>query len=261
MSQSSTSASRAHVFQDDGTPLNATFSFEFRDGKTTILFYSRGGARGGPNERNSDYLVALEILIARLGAGGARLEQVLLETQREQRVLNVPAVDLRTADAHEVKARICREQISNRTRQIRLFFSRLNVAPEMIEQFLSRGGTSSVEPGAPEQHEPATIHSRTEGGVRVRLSNVAERDPGLRTAAIRMHGPRCVACGFSFGDTYGDWGADFIEVHHLQPLADGARATDPSKDLVPLCANCHRMVHRRHGITLTLEELRAKMQP
>lgn len=259
MSQSSTSASRAQVFEDDGTPLNATFSFELRDGKTTILFYSRGGARGGPNERNSDYLIALEILIARLGAGGARLDQVLLETLREQRVLDVPPVDLRTADAHAVKTRICREQISNRTRQIRLFFSELNLAPEKIEEFLSRGRAGAVEPGAPDWHEPVTILSRTEGRVRVRLSNVAERDPSLRAAAIRVHGARCVACGFSFGDTYGEWGADFIEVHHLQPIADGERATDPANDLLPLCANCHRMVHRRRGITLTIEELRAKM--
>ncbi|WP_434389838.1 HNH endonuclease [Melittangium boletus] len=259
MSQSSTSASRAQVFEDDGTPLQATFSFELRDGKTTLLFFSRGGTIGGPNERNRDYIIALEVLLARLGAGGARLDEVRLETLREQRVLNVHPVDLRTADAHEVKTRICREQISNRTRQIRLFFSGLNVVPERIEEFLSKGRAGAFEPGAPDWHEPAVLLSRTEGRARVRLSSTAERDPSLRADAIRVHGARCMACGFSFSETYGEWGADFIEVHHLQPISDGERVTNPAKDLVPLCANCHRMVHRKRGITLTLDELRAKL--
>ncbi|RKI63694.1 hypothetical protein D7X55_19470 [Corallococcus sp. AB049A] len=259
MSQSSTSAYRAQVFEDDGTPLKATFNFQLRDGKTTILFYSRGGKSDLPGARNPDYHLGLEVLIGRLGSGGARLDEVHLETGREHRVLDVPPMDLRIADANKVRKHLSRAQESNGIRQIRLFFSGLNVPLEQIEEFLSRGSAGVMVPDAPDWYEPVTVLSRTEGRVRVRLSKVAERDPSLRAAAIRVHGARCVVCGFSFGDTYGEWGAGFIEVHHLLPIADGERATDPTKELRPLCANCHCMVHRRRGITLTIEELRAKL--
>jgi predicted HNH restriction endonuclease len=99
--------------------------------------------------------------------------------------------------------------------------------------------------------------ARTEGGTIVRLSRTAERDPALRTEAIRIHGTDCAGCGFSFGRAYGPWGENYIEIHHVIPLGDGKeRLTDPATDLIPLCANCHRMVHRRPGTCLSLAELR-----
>lgn len=102
--------------------------------------------------------------------------------------------------------------------------------------------------------------ARTEGGVTVRISRTAERDPALRTEAVRIHGTDCAGCGFSFGRAYGAWGENYIEIHHVIPLGDGKeRRTDPQTDLIPLCANCHRMVHRRPGTCLSLEELRALM--
>ena len=41
-------------------------------------------------------------------------------------------------------------------------------------------------------------------------------------------------------------GDGFIEVHHLSPISQQteAHAIDPTTDLVPLCANCHAMIHR-----------------
>ena len=57
---------------------------------------------------------------------------------------------------------------------------------------------------------------------------------------------RCEVCEFDFGATYGPHGAGFIEAHHRVPLAQlpatGARTT--LADLAPVCANCHRMIHR-----------------
>jgi len=106
--------------------------------------------------------------------------------------------------------------------------------------------------------------SRTEGGRRVFVSQRAERDVRLRNRAIELHGTSCQACGFNFGHTYGSWGEGFAEVHHLLPLGNkdtGERETDPQKDLIVLCANCHRMAHRKRGITLTVEELKEKINP
>jgi len=67
-------------------------------------------------------------------------------------------------------------------------------------------------------------------------------------------------CGFSFGTSYGALGDGFAEVHHLAPLGTltGSVLVDPETDVVVLCANCHRMVHRQDP-PLTPDELRAAM--
>ncbi len=50
----------------------------------------------------------------------------------------------------------------------------------------------------------------------------------------------------SLGDVYGNIGEGYIEVHHLNPISqtEGSHKVDPTTDLVPLCANCHAMIHR-----------------
>lgn len=79
------------------------------------------------------------------------------------------------------------------------------------------------------------------------LSNRYERSRANRAAAIAVHGRSCAVCQFNFDDNYGDLARGYVEVHHLIPVSSmGApRPVDPITELVPLCANCHRMVHRR----------------
>lgn len=108
-----------------------------------------------------------------------------------------------------------------------------------------------------------TNTTQTEGGIKVRISKTIERSAKLRQKALKIHGYFCQACGFDFEKHYGSWGKEYAEVHHIIPLAElEGRQTEtiPETDLVILCANCHRMVHRKKGITLSLEELKAKLQ-
>jgi|GEM_PF-1144219 len=78
-----------------------------------------------------------------------------------------------------------------------------------------------------------------------------------RQKAIEFHGTACAVCGFDFEKTYGDLGRGFIEVHHLNPLGESEEEgeVNPATDLVPLCANCHRMVHRGEVGVITPDEL------
>ena len=104
--------------------------------------------------------------------------------------------------------------------------------------------------------------ARTEGGEKMVISSRAERDPSLRADALKIHGTACCVCGFSFGSFYGKWGEGFAEVHHVYPLGNSGsekRTTDPTSDLRVICANCHRMMHRKRGTVLTVEELQAKI--
>lgn len=79
-----------------------------------------------------------------------------------------------------------------------------------------------------------------------------ERNPALRKACIEHYRSlndgriACEACGMAFGEVYGEFGEGYVEVHHLSPISqtEDVHAVDPKTDLVPLCANCHAMIHR-----------------
>lgn len=84
-----------------------------------------------------------------------------------------------------------------------------------------------------------------------------ERSPRNRLLCLRVHGRRCKACDFDSAEVYGE-GVDVIEVHHLEPLAllVEPRAYNPETDLVPLCPNCHRAVHKQRPRPFELAVLR-----
>lgn len=95
----------------------------------------------------------------------------------------------------------------------------------------------------------------SEGAMKSVVVNRYERDPKIKQKVIAAYnkndidsrnGYKCQVCGFDFEDAYGDLGKNFIEVHHLVPLSKikTKHKVDPKKDLIPLCANCHAMIHR-----------------
>ncbi|MEO6923014.1 MAG: HNH endonuclease, partial [Bryocella sp.] len=60
---------------------------------------------------------------------------------------------------------------------------------------------------------------------------------------------------FSFAAVYGDLGSDFIHVHHVVPVSTrgGEYEVDPIADLIPVCPNCHAMLHRSEPPLSVLE--------
>ena len=88
-----------------------------------------------------------------------------------------------------------------------------------------------------------------------------ERNPRNRMNAIHLHGTTCMVCGFNFEEVYGEIGKNYIEVHHVNPLStlDESTIIHPETDLVCVCSNCHRMLHRNRDRVLTIEELKEMM--
>lgn len=83
-----------------------------------------------------------------------------------------------------------------------------------------------------------------------------ERNRYLRDAAIKIQGYECKICGFDFEKFYGSVGHEYIEVHHIRPLCEGEQTPNPENDLIVICSNCHKMIHRNKNRTLSPEELR-----
>ncbi|HGW5686409.1 TPA: hypothetical protein ACNIN8_000374 [Acinetobacter baumannii] len=47
-----------------------------------------------------------------------------------------------------------------------------------------------------------------------------------------------------------------MHIHHIEPLFSvGEKVVNPETDLVPLCANCHAVIHRKRDKTLTVDDL------
>jgi 5-methylcytosine-specific restriction protein A len=100
-----------------------------------------------------------------------------------------------------------------------------------------------------------------EGKVSSVIVNRYERDSEARLKCIRHFKPICQVCGFNFEDRFGEIGKDFIHVHHLKEISSIGEEyeVNPIKDLIPVCPNCHAMLHKRKP-AFTIEELREIMR-
>jgi 5-methylcytosine-specific restriction endonuclease McrA len=91
-----------------------------------------------------------------------------------------------------------------------------------------------------------------EGKLKEKLHLSRERNRELvrqaKLIALNQNGClKCVCCGFDFFSAYGEVGKGFIEAHHTKPIStlheDGEETN--LEDLALVCANCHRMLHRK----------------
>lgn len=75
-----------------------------------------------------------------------------------------------------------------------------------------------------------------------------ERNRRLAALVKARDGFRCKVCDLLFEARYGEIGRGYAEAHHvvaLARLAVGKRIV--GDDLITVCANCHRMLHRMRG--------------
>jgi 5-methylcytosine-specific restriction protein A len=127
----------------------------------------------------------------------------------------------------------------------------------------ARGGTDDL---ADQETDGADKVAAFEESRRYRYHRTFERNAGLARAAKQVHGFVCQCCGFDFESVYGELGHEYIEAHHLVPLAsmdgDGPVSRSPEHDFRVLCSNCHRMIHRlirKVGGPVSIEMLRKSM--
>lgn len=109
--------------------------------------------------------------------------------------------------------------------------------------------------------DPALKEGDTTGTVSTRY----ERSQLARRLCIDAYGNtyRCEVCETKLADKYGSRAnkEDYIEVHHIVEHAErskkeGAHAVNYRTEMIPLCPNCHRMIHFLKDHTITPEELR-----
>lgn len=94
-----------------------------------------------------------------------------------------------------------------------------------------------------------------------------KRSAMLRKIAIEHYKDKeghikCCVCGFDFWECYGDLGRLFIQIHHEHPICEYDDEGTPQslleaiKNVKPVCANCHCMLHRSKNKCLSIDELK-----
>ncbi len=106
----------------------------------------------------------------------------------------------------------------------------------------------------------------SEGEIITKESRLKKRCLKLRDAAIQKYTQSngrilCSVCGFDFEKVYKELGKGYIEIHHEVPIYQYSNEGfqqyigDAVKQMKPLCANCHRMIHRKKK-PLSIDELK-----
>ena len=122
---------------------------------------------------------------------------------------------------------------------------------------LSDAGLERLAP--PAELDDDQFESFVEGSKTLRYVTTYERHPQLRKQALAIHGLTCQGCDLDMEKRYGAYAQGLIHVHHVVPVSsyELPRSIDPSTDLVPVCPNCHAVIHRRKAQTLSVSDVRA----
>ena len=137
--------------------------------------------------------------------------------------------------------------------------------PELTDKLLKRvGGKWYASDGVigdtlPEEVVDPDLYS--EGATKAISVNTFERSAEARNKCLEHHGYKCAVCEFDFESVYGSLGKAYIHVHHIVPISEirAEYKLSPISDLVPVCPNCHAMIHRTTPV-LTIEELKTHMR-
>ena len=100
-----------------------------------------------------------------------------------------------------------------------------------------------------------------EGAAKTVTVNQYERSAVARAKCLAHYGYKCVVCSFDFEEMYGEIGKNYIHVHHIIPISEIGKEyqLDPITDLVPVCPNCHAMIHITRP-ALSVKQLRQTIE-
>ena len=129
---------------------------------------------------------------------------------------------------------------------------------KVVWTFDNLANINNFIPATPGQAIPGSFW---EGAVNKVWVNKYERNPWARRECIKHYGITCQVCEMDFESRYGELGKDFIHVHHLIQLSSIKEKyeVDPINDLIPVCPNCHSMIHKKNP-AYTIAELKKLIQ-
>jgi len=113
------------------------------------------------------------------------------------------------------------------------------------------------QPEEPPDNARREVYPQFENRLKVTSHLQRERSRLLATERKIRDDYQCQICRMRFEEAYGALGQGFAEAHHVVPLSklNGAVRTQ-IEDLMTVCANCHRMLHKMDGTKGDVNALR-----
>ena len=146
--------------------------------------------------------------------------------------------------------------------QSNLWYADNEDAKEFIKNVIKYIGKEEHE-SLIEQNIPEETQEFIEDGTGKKVYlNAYERNPKARKECIKIHGTKCMICGFDAKEIYGDEYEGKIHVHHRTPIHEIGKEykVNPKTDLIPVCPNCHMILHTKiDGKEITVDELINKL--
>lgn len=260
-----------------GAVLNQAVDADVAGDTARLTFGSRSGT-----DRNRDYAVALARVLEVFAAHGARLaaatvdSPALIEDRPQPADRNIQTSHRKPIELAAVDLDALRKELTNQREPggddgtpnpmsagawKRATFTFEFPSPTDCSRAQSelRGSSDPTAGAAPAGDD---FEGAAEGALQTVLASRYERSQANRRACLAHHGDACKVCDKRMADVYGDIADGVIHVHHVVPLSElgGAYTVDPVRDLVPVCPNCHTMLHHgRAGAPRSAAELRAQL--
>jgi ribosomal protein L30E len=132
----------------------------------------------------------------------------------------------------------------------------VGMLPALFELINTGKGTvkkKELSVNIPEEIDESEASSLKEGQKKQIVVNAYERNPQARRRCLAYYSKlnngkiKCEICGFDFGEVYGKEFEGKIHIHHIKEISTiGTEyVIDATKDLIPICPNCHLVAHSR----------------
>ena len=131
----------------------------------------------------------------------------------------------------------------------------------ITNEFIDDENDESTKKNHLEIEEEGSYEKFVEHDAGKRLVKTKVRSKNNRDLALHIHGHNCIVCDFNFDQFYGsEISRGFIHIHHTRPIAKNTiQKPDVATDLVPVCPNCHAMIHRKKE-EISIRELRTAVK-
>lgn len=128
---------------------------------------------------------------------------------------------------------------------------------EMADNNISYRSGSVVSDEEVEAYSETASQSMIEN-LKFRMHISRERNAKISNWIKQQRGYICEVCGIKLEEYYGNIGKDYIEAHHLKPVAERKNSSVEvtKEDFVVLCPNCHRMIHKSPEFIYNFEKFK-----
>ncbi|MDM8556728.1 HNH endonuclease [Desulfococcaceae bacterium HSG7] len=143
----------------------------------------------------------------------------------------------------------------------RFYYGKCDSSNDISDELVDKIVSFYLDIGHAIAANPIDEYSATENRKLVTKHIIRERNSNLSSHRKRRDGYQCQICKMKFEKVYGEIGKNFAEAHHIIPLAQLETTQRTTiNDLVTVCANCHRMLHKLNGERGDIERLQNAIQ-